>query len=48
MPQTYYQIKADVGTYWSLPVTNPFYLASMISFCSTVVVTPVCYAVIYK
>ena len=32
---------------WSLPETNPFYICSMISLLSSMVVTPVGYTVIY-
>ena len=32
---------------WSLSITNPFYLVTIISFFSSMVVIPVCYAVIH-
>ena len=41
-------MKPDGSTYWSLSITNPFHLASIMSFCSTIVVPPVCYAAIFK
>ena len=41
-------MKADGRVYWSSSLSNPFYLALKFSFNSTIVVTPVCYAVIYK
>ena len=44
----FYQMKSDGSMYWSLPITNPFHLASFISFCGSVVVPPVCYAAIFK
>ena len=44
----FYQIKVDSVGDWTLPGTNPFHLASIVCFCSSIVVTPVCYAVIYK
>ena len=33
---------------WSLSITNPFYLVTIISFFSSMVVTPVCYAAIHR
>ena len=44
----FYQLKTIGSPQWSLSKTNPFHIATLISFCSSIVVTPVCYAAIYR
>ena len=44
----FYQMKTFGGSLWSLSIANPFHIATLISFCSSMVVTPVCYAAIYR
>ena len=44
----FYKAKTFGSPQWSLSGWNPFHLATIISFCSSIVVTPVCYAAIYR
>ena len=44
----FYKLKTIGSPQWSLSKTNPFHIATLISFCSSMVVTPVCYAAIYR
>ena len=44
----FYKIKELQSPIWSLSIRNPFYLVTIISFFSSMVVTPVCYAAIHR
>ena len=44
----FYQPKIFGGPQWSLPWSNPFYVATIVCFCGSMVLAPVFYAVIYK
>ena len=44
----FYQLKTIGGPHFSLPITNPVRIGTIVSFCSYMVVTPVCYASIYR
>ena len=44
----FYKVKTIGGPIWSLSKTNSFYLVATFSFFSSVAVTPVCYAAIYR
>ena len=46
-PLDFYKHETFGSPQWSLPRTNPFHLATMISFCSGMVVAPFCYGAIY-
>ena len=47
-PLDFYQPKTFGGPQWSLPWSNPFYVATIVCFCGSMVLAPVFYAVIYK
>ena len=44
----FYQIKTYGSSIWSLSITNLFYLLTIISFFSSMIVTPFCYAAIHR
>ena len=44
----FYEMKTIGGPIWSLPKTNPFFFATLFFFFNTIVLNPVCYAVIYR
>ena len=44
----FYEMKIIGSKDWSLAGTNLFHIVVFLSFCSSIVVTPVCYAAIYR